>query len=375
MTDDPDGVTVVNVALGARAYDVLIGDGLLARAGTLLAPLLARPRAVVVTDETVAGLHLATLGAALDAAAIHHEAIVLPPGEATKDVRHLGDLLDGLLDRDVERSDTVIAMGGGVIGDVVGFAASILRRGVGLVHLPTTLLAQVDSAIGGKTGINTRHGKNLVGSFHQPRLVLADRAVLETLPERDLRAGYAEIVKYGLLGDADFFAWLERHGAGVIGGDARARHTAVATACRAKAEVVAADERETGTRAVLNLGHTFAHAVEAETGYNERLLHGEAVAIGMVMAFEMSARLGLCAAGDVARVRRHLAAVSLPTSPSEAGLAGWNTARLIDHMRQDKKVRDGKLTFVLVRGIGQAFVSREVDADDVLAVLEGALAA
>ena len=233
----------------------------------------------------------------------------------------------------------------------------------------------MDSAIGGKTGINTRHGKNLVGNFHQPRLVLADRAVLETLPERELRAGYAEIVKYGLLGNADFFAWLERHGAGVIAGDAGTRHTAVTTACRAKAEVVAADERETGGREVLNLGHTFAHALEAETGYGERLLHGEAVAIGLVMAFEMSARLGLCAPGEVERVRRHLAGAKLPTSPSEAGLAGWNTARLVGHMRQDKKVRDGKLTFVLVRGIGQAFVSREVDADDVLAVIEGSLAA
>jgi 3-dehydroquinate synthase len=262
-----------------------------------------------------------------------------------------------------------------VVGDLAGFAASILLRGIDFVQIPTTLLAQVDSSVGGKTGVNTRAGKNLVGSFHQPRLVLADTDALDSLPRRELVAGYAEVVKYGLLGDPAFFAWLENHGRALIDGDVGARRHAVMTSCAAKAALVAADEREAGARQLLNLGHTFAHALEAECGYTDELLHGEAVAIGMIMAFELSARLGLCPGEDVARVARHFAVVGLPTSPAAVSGRDWNPARLIEHMRKDKKVAGGRLTFVLVRGIGKAFVTQDVAPDDVAAVLERAVAA
>ena len=375
MTQPAGEPVVVKVPLGDRSYEIHIGDGLLGQAGRILAPTLVRPRTAIVTDETVAGLHLPTLVASLEAAGLSHETLTLPPGEATKDIATVERALDWMLEAGIERTDTVLALGGGVIGDVAGFAASILRRGVRFIQLPTTLLAQVDSAIGGKVGINTRHGKNLVGSFHQPQLVLSDVSVLDTLPERELRAGYAEIVKYGLLGDEEFFGWLESHAVAVLDGEATARQEAIARSCRAKARIVAADERESGERALLNLGHTFAHALEAEAGYGGALLHGEAVAIGLVMAFDMSARLGLCPAGDALRVRDHLHGLGLPTSPREAGLEGWNTTRLVEHMQQDKKVRGSKLTFVLAHGIGRAFLNREVDAQDVQAVLEGALAA
>ena len=364
----------VTVPLGDRTYDVVVGGGLLSSADTHLlgdgAAVLARKRAAVVTDETVAGLHLATLTAALDRAGVETSVVTVPAGEVRKDFAHFEEVLERLLDAHIERTDTILALGGGVVGDLAGFAASVLRRGTAVVQIPTTLLAQVDAAIGGKTGINVRQGKNLVGTFHQPRLVLADIDVLETLPERELRAGYAEVVKYGLLGDAKFFGWLEENGEEVLAGDAAARSYAVLTSVRAKAEIVAADERETGRRALLNLGHTFGHALEAAAGYDGRLLHGEAVAAGLALAFELSAALGLCPAEDAARVRRHLEQMGLP-----AGLppgAAADPAQLIEHMRQDKKVRDAALTFVLVRGIGNAFVSRDVQEADVLRVLEAA---
>ncbi len=368
-------IASVRVELGARSYDILVGDGLLAAAGGHVAKLLARPWAVVVTDATVADLHLGALQRGLDGAGIQHSAIVLAPGEGSKDFAHLEELLEGLLKARVERRDMVLALGGGVIGDLAGFAASILRRGIDYVQIPTTLLAQVDSAVGGKTGINTRHGKNLVGSFHQPRLVLTDTATLATLPRRELVAGYAEVVKYALIGDADFFAWLEADGEGLLAGDSRALRHAVLTCCGAKARVVAADEHEGGERALLNLGHTFAHALEAESGFGAGLLHGEAVAIGMVLAFELSVRLGLCPAEDARRVRRHLAAAGLPTRPTVPRQAGGGAEALLERMFQDKKVRNGELVFVLARGIGQAFISREVAARDALAVLERELAA
>ena len=368
------GIETISVALGARSYDIQVGQALMGAAGKHLAGVLARPRTVIVTDQNVARLHLEALVGGLRLGGIEHHIVVLPPGEASKSLAELGHLLDQLLEAKVERHDTILALGGGVIGDLVGFAASILRRGVDFVQIPTTLLAQVDSSVGGKTGINAKQGKNLIGSFHQPRLVLADVGVLDTLPRRELLAGYAEVVKYGLLGNADFFAWLEQHGQSLLEGDMAARCHAVATACRAKAAIVARDERESGDRALLNLGHTFGHALEAEHGFSDRLLHGEAVAIGMVLAFELSALLGLCPGADVERVRRHLAAVGLPTSPATSQ-AGFSATRLYQHMLQDKKVRDGRTTFVLARGIGQAFLSRDVLERDVLTVLERELAA
>jgi 3-dehydroquinate synthase len=363
------------VALGARSYEILVGGGLIARAGALVRPLLKTPAVAVVTDETVARLYLDELAGGLDGAGIRHQAVVLPPGEGTKDIRHLERLLERLIELGVERSTLLVALGGGVIGDLAGFAASILLRGIDFVQVPTTLLAQVDSSVGGKTGINMRAGKNLVGSFHQPRLVLADTDALDSLPRRELLAGYAEVVKYGLLGDAGFFGWLENHGRALVDGDPAARRQAVLTGCAAKAAIVAADERESGKRMLLNLGHTFAHALEAECGYSDELLHGEAVAIGTMMAFELSARLGLCPGEDVARVARHFAVVGLPTSPAAIRGRAWNPGRLIAHMGKDKKVAGGRLTFVLVRGIGKAFVTQEVAPAEVAAVLERSLAA
>ena len=365
----------LTVALGSRSYEILVGGGLIARAGALIRPLLKTSAVAIVSDETVARLYLEELTHSLEAAGIRHGVALLPPGEASKDIRHLEALLDRLLDQGIERGTLLVALGGGVVGDLAGFAASVLLRGIDFVQIPTTLLAQVDSSVGGKTGVNTRAGKNLVGSFHQPRLVLADTDALDSLPRRELVAGYAEVVKYGLLGDPVFFAWLENHGRALIDGDAGARRHAVMTSCAAKAAIVAADEREAGARQLLNLGHTFAHALEAECGYTDELLHGEAVAIGTIMAFELSARLGLCPGEDVARVARHFAVVGLPTSPAAVGGRNWNPARLVEHMRKDKKVAGGRLTFVLVRGIGKAFVTQDVAPAEVAAVLERAVAA
>jgi 3-dehydroquinate synthase len=329
----------------------------------------------VVSDANVARLHLPTLAESLARAGIPHDQIVLPAGEATKDFTHLAELAQDLLARRIERNTLLVALGGGVIGDLVGFAASILLRGIDFVQIPTTLLAQVDSSVGGKTGINTPQGKNLVGAFHQPRLVLADLDALATLPRRELLAGYAEVVKYGLIEDHHFFAWLEGHGAALIEGDVEAQRHAVAQSCAAKAAIVAADERETGRRALLNLGHTFGHALEAECGFGEELLHGEAVAIGMVMAFDLSARLGLCPGADGARVARHLASVGLPTGLESLPQRRFAVDRLIEHMRRDKKVIGARIAFVLARGIGEAFLAKEVDLGEVEALLTEAVAA
>ena len=364
-----------HVALGERSYDILVGSGLIAEAGRHMTPVLRQKRVLVVTDATVAELHLAALERSLDEAGIAYEAIVLPPGEQTKDFEHLRTLVERLLELRVERGSTLVAFGGGVIGDLAGFAAAILLRGLDFVQIPTTLLAQVDSSVGGKTGINSRHGKNLVGCFHQPRLVLADMDVLSTLRKRELLAGYAEVVKYGLAGDLELFSWLEGNGTNVVEGDPAALRHAVLASCAAKAAVVAADEREAGTRALLNLGHTFGHALEAETGFSGEFLHGEAVAIGLVLAFELSARLDLCPAEDAARVRRHLAAVGLPTGLDAARGRTWSAQSLLAHMARDKKVRDGRIVFILARGIGRAFLSDEVDPADVEALLTSAIAA
>lgn len=366
----------LSVGLGARSYDILVGPGLIARTGALIGALPGAPKRVaIVTDAHVAELHLAALERALGDAGIVFEAFVVPPGEASKSFSSFERLCEALLAWGLERKTWLVALGGGVVGDLTGFAAAVLLRGLEFVQIPTSLLAQVDSSVGGKTGINTAAGKNLVGAFHQPRLVLADTDALASLPRRELLAGYAEVAKYGALGDEPFFSWLEEHGSHVVEGDAAAQIRAVAASCRAKAAVVAADEREAGQRALLNLGHTFGHALEAETGYSGALLHGEAVAIGMVMAFDLSVRLGLCPAEDADRLRRHLAAVGLATDLSDLPQVDWDAERLLGHMRKDKKVQDGRLTFVLVRGLGQAFVTREVPEDQVRALLVETVAA
>jgi 3-dehydroquinate synthase len=361
----------VRVELGPRAYDVIVGDNLLDEAGTRIARLKPGARCVIVTDETVADLHLRRLERSLKDYGLESVSIVVPAGEASKSFDILERVLDEILVARIERGDLVVALGGGVVGDLAGFAAAVALRGIGLVQVPTTLLAQVDSSVGGKTGIDSRHGKNLIGAFHQPLLVLADLKTLDTLSRRDFRAGYAEVAKYGLINDSGFFVWLEAHWQEVFaGGAARAR--AVASSCRAKAAIVARAEREAGERALLNLGHTFGHALEQATGYSERLLHGEGVALGIVLAFKLSAQLGHTDAANAERVVAHLAAVGLPTKLAFLGDALPGTDRLLELMAQDKKVRGGKLVFVLARGIGHAFVAPDVDLKEVRAVLEAA---
>ena len=366
MPDTTERLDTVAVALGERSYDIAIGEGLLEQAGEIIQPFLKRPMVAIVTDENVAREHLPALERSLAMSGIRAHAIVMPPGEATKSYRHLAEVCDQLLAAGVERRDRVIAFGGGVIGDLAGFAAAILRRGVDFIQIPTTLLSQVDSSVGGKTGINSPHGKNLIGAFHQPLAVIADTRLLDTLPRRELAAGYAEVVKYGLLGDAGFYDWLEANGDRVLRGDAQARIHAIRRSCEAKAAIVAEDETETGVRALLNLGHTFGHALEAATGYSQRLLHGEGVAIGMVQAFRFSERLKLCKPGIADRVAKHLKSAGLPVHASEIAGSLPPPSTLLDIMRQDKKAQGGRLTFILVRGIGQAFIARDVADHDVL---------
>ena len=362
----------VHVDLGDRAYDVLIGPGLLDQAGALIAPLLTRPRVAIVTDENVGALHLETLRNGLKSHGISSESLTLPAGETTKSWPHLERTVVWLLDQKIERNDVVIAFGGGVIGDLVGFAAAILRRGVRFVQVPTSLLAQVDSSVGGKTGINAPHGKNLIGAFHQPSLVLADIDVLGTLKERDYLAGYGEVVKYGLLGDHDFFQWLEGNASRAAQGDMQARIAAVKRSVQMKADIVQRDETEQGERALLNLGHTFCHALEAATGYSDRLLHGEGVAIGCALAFELSARMGLCSQEDPSRVRAHLREMKMKVDLSDIEGELPSAEKLVELMAQDKKVVNGRLNFILARGIGEAFVTADVNPDDVRAVLRDA---
>jgi 3-dehydroquinate synthase len=368
----PDGSSeTVRVDLGERSYDIRIASGLIAEAGESIRPFAESGRLAVVTDDTVDALHGPALRASLDRAGLRALWLTVPAGEASKDFAVLHDLLERLLAHGIDRATPVVAFGGGVVGDLAGFVAATALRGLPFVQVPTTLLAQVDSAVGGKTGINSRHGKNLVGAFHQPGLVLADLAALDTLPRRQLLAGYAEIVKYGAIDRPGFFAWLEQNGTGLLDGDMAARAHAVKVSCEAKAAIVAADERESGRRALLNLGHTFGHALEAATGFGDRLLHGEAVAIGMVLAFGLSVRLGLCPPEDAERLRRHLAAAGLPTLPPR-GIGG--PAELLQHMARDKKVAAGRLTFILAEGLGRAFIARDVDPGEVTALLEEALA-
>ena len=357
----------VGVELSQNSYEVLIAANLLSRAGALLAPVLPQPRCVIITDETVAGLHLATLQASLTETGIAHNVLTVPPGETSKTLQTWQHLVESLLEQRVDRHTTIIALGGGVIGDLAGFTAAATLRGLPFVQIPTTLLSQVDSSVGGKTGVNAARGKNLIGAFHQPLMVLADTAALNTLPPRERRNGYAEIVKSALIGDAPFYEWCETHGAAMLDGDDALLAEAVARTVRFKAMVVAGDERETKPsdgRALLNLGHTFAHALEAETGYGSALLHGEAVATGLVLATHLSAQLGLCPQEDVSRVAAHIAQTGLPPR-----IAGLPADRLLAHMKQDKKMRAGKLTFVLTKGIGQAFTCSDVPEDAVRTTL------
>lgn len=372
MTSETSPETL-NVALGDRSYDIRIGPGLLASAGAEIAPLLARKRVAVITDETVAGLHLETLRAGLAAEGIDAPAIILPPGEATKTMRYFEETLSQLLDLKIARDDLIVAFGGGVIGDLAGFAAASLRRGVDFIQIPTSLLAQVDSSVGGKTGINASQGKNLIGAFHQPRLVLADTDVLGTLTSREFISGYGEVVKYGLLGDEGFFDWLETNGPALAAGDQSARIKAIRRSCEMKADVVARDEKEQGDRALLNLGHTFGHALEAATGYSDRLLHGEGVAVGTALAFETSMRLGLCSQETPSRVRAHFRAMGMKTTLADIEGDLPDADGFIALMGQDKKVKDGKLVFILARAVGDAFVAKDVDTATVNAVLTDAL--
>ncbi len=365
----PASFKTIRVGLGARAYDVTIGPGLLDRAGELLAPHLSRGRTVVVTDETVALHHGERLAAALEAGGVATDLIAIPPGEGSKSFAGLESLCDQLLALKLDRGDVITAFGGGVVGDLAGFAAAIYKRGIDFIQIPTTLLAQVDSSVGGKTAIDTPRGKNLIGAFHQPRAVLADLDVLATLPPREVRAGYAEVIKYGLLGDAAFFARLEAEGAEVLALKVAALSHAVARSVEMKAEIVAEDERETGRRALLNLGHTFAHALESETGYGDALLHGEAVGIGCALAFRFSAALGLCSPEAARRCETAIAAAGLPVRLDELAGAPFHVEALIGHMRQDKKAQAGGLTFVLARDIGEAFTARDVDAAALTAFL------
>ena len=367
-------IETLRVELGERSYDIIVGADLIAQAARWIAPVLKRPRVVIVTDENVAPIYLAPLVASLQSADVQYDAITLPAGEQTKCFAQLENLCESVLELKVERSTTLIALGGGVIGDLVGYAAASILRGMPFIQVPTTLLSQVDSSVGGKTGINTRHGKNLVGAFYQPQLVLADTAALNTLDHRQLMAGYAEVVKYGLIDDPNFFEWLELNAQTLIDGDMDKRRRAILTSCAAKARVVAEDELEGGKRALLNLGHTFGHALEAETGYGGGLLHGEAVAIGTVMAFDLSQRLGLCAGQDSGRVTAHFRAVELPMDLTALDTAGWTTDKLMDHMSRDKKVEDGKLTFILARGIGGAFITRDIADTDVRSFIDDWLA-
>jgi 3-dehydroquinate synthase len=364
-------VEICSVPIGARRYEIHIGEHLLERAGALLTPLLSRPFTVIVTDSNVDAAQGARLAAGLDSAGVRFGKIVVEPGERSKSMGALEPVLDQLIALGVERSDLIVAFGGGVIGDLAGFAAAILRRGCRFAQVPTSLLAQVDSAVGGKTAVNSKRGKNLIGAFHQPAIVISDVDALATLPPRELRNGYAEIVKYGALGDEPFFAWLEKRGREVLDGDAAARRIAVKRSCETKAEIVAADERETGERALLNLGHTFGHALESALDYSDRLLHGEAVAVGMALAFDFSVSEGVCPSADSARLKEHLRLAGLPTGLSDLGAGARLSAEtLLARMMQDKKVDKGALTLILVRRLGEAYIEKAVDQAAVLRFLK-----
>lgn len=352
----------LKVDLGERAYDIVVGERLLAKAGELILPHIAGNKVIIVTDETVARFYLHRLTGALEDKQIRSRTVIVKSGEGTKSLESFASLMETLLEQKPDRQTTLIALGGGVIGDLTGFAASVLLRGVNFIQIPTTLLSQVDSSVGGKTGINSAFGKNLIGSFHQPVLVLTDVATLTTLPKRELMSGYAEMVKYGLINDNAFFEWLEINAAALLAGDVALMSEAIIRSCAAKAAIVGADEKEQGVRALLNFGHTFGHALEAETGFGDTLLHGEAVAIGMVMAFTTSVMMGICPQTDLERALAHYASIGLVSSPLSIRKE-WDIDALMEHFTRDKKNKDGKLTFILTQGIGKAFVTQEVNAE------------
>lgn len=357
----------LKVELGDRSYEIIVGERLLANAGENIAPLL-KGNVIIISDEHVARLYLHRLCNSLEEKQIRFRSVILPAGEKTKSLTEFSKLMETLLEQSPDRKTTLIALGGGVIGDITGFAASVLLRGVNFIQIPTTLLAQVDSSVGGKTGINSQYGKNLIGSFHQPVLVISDLSVLSTLPKRELMSGYAEILKYGLIGDLDFFEWLEKNALAMLTGDNKLLSEAVIKSCAAKSKIVAADEKESGLRALLNFGHTFGHALEAETGFSDQLLHGEAVAIGMVLALRASIKLNLCKQDALERIIRHYEAIGLPLSPLYIKKE-WNIDALMEHFTRDKKAKAGSLTFVLSRGIGQAFVADVVEKSAIREVL------
>ena len=371
--DNGPATTLVTVDLGERSYNIVIGAGLIARAGDFLADVAPARRVIIVTDENVASHWLETLETALTEANYQILTRILTPGEQTKSLTQIDTLTDWILESGVDRKTTIIALGGGVIGDLAGFAAAITLRGLPFVQIPTTLLAQVDSSVGGKTAVDTRHGKNLIGAFYQPRLVLADTDTLSTLPARQVAAGYAEVVKYGLINDLVFFEWCEANGHAILDGDAAAARYAVEMSCRAKAAIVAQDEHEKGTRALLNLGHTFGHAFEAEAGFDDLLLHGEGVAFGTVCAFDLSHRLELCSGQEAERVRSHFTKVGLPTNIEGIAKRHWTPDAILAHMGKDKKTEGGNLTFILARGIGQAYIDRDVPIDTLRALLSDIL--
>ncbi|MDV7341383.1 3-dehydroquinate synthase [Terasakiella sp. A23] len=364
----------LHVDLGERSYDIPVGPGLLSQAADYIKPLLKNNQAIIVTDTNVGPIYLDKLVSNLETAGINCDSVTMPAGEATKSISNFEKLVEEILGMGIERGTTLIALGGGVIGDLTGYAASALLRGIDFIQVPTTLLSQVDSSVGGKTGINAKAGKNLIGAFHQPRLVLIDTETLNTLPKRELLAGYAEVLKYGLINDEAFVSWLEENGSALIAGNQVLRAQAILKSCAHKADVVAQDEKEGGVRALLNLGHTFGHALEKEIGYSGDLLHGEAVSIGMVMAYEFCAQQGLCSKEDGDRLKKHLIAQDMPVDLSDLPCEGWTSDLLIKHMMKDKKVQGGKLTFVLVRGIGAAYLDRTVQHADLVTYLDDLLA-
>ena len=359
----------LRLELGDRSYEIFVGCGLLDQAGTLIRPFVVGQKVFIVSDTMVAPLYLKKLQTSLEKAGIKHSSVTLASGEKTKSFEQLQYLCNNLLKTGVDRETVIIALGGGVIGDITGFCAAVTLRGIDFIQIPTTLLSQVDSSVGGKTGINSSQGKNLIGAFHQPRLVITDLNCLDTLPRRHLLAGYAEIVKYGLINDIEFFDWLEKKAALIIKGDKTLQAQAILKSCASKADIVARDERENDIRALLNLGHTFAHALEAETGYNDDLLHGEAVSIGISMAYRLSQRLGFCKETEVTRIINHFNDVGLPTNINGLSTIAWTPEQLISHMEFDKKVKAGKIAFILAQAIGATFISREVKKQDLLAFL------
>jgi 3-dehydroquinate synthase len=363
----------VTVNLDTRSYDIVVGERLMADVGKLMTPLLKSKNVIVISDEKVARLYLHRLSNALEEAHIRFRSIIVKSGEASKSLESFNALIEQILEQKPDRKTALVALGGGVVGDLTGFAASVLLRGVDFVQIPTTLLSQVDSAVGGKTGINSKFGKNLIGSFHQPVLVVSDVSTLSTLPRRELMAGYAEVLKYGLINDAAFFSWLDKNGVAILSGDIGATEHAILASCKAKAAIVAADEKESGLRALLNFGHTFGHALEAETGFSDTLLHGEAVAIGMLLAFRASVKMNLCPQADLDKVLAHYKATGLPLSPRYVK-KDWNIDALMEHFTRDKKATQGKLTFILTRGLGKAFASDAIEISAIRATLVEACA-